>query len=315
MGDVFQVQHGDKLVDIRGKRKYPWKEKKLRGLALADSYARLGQEKRALRLRFCGSQLTFAVDPATGNKKLHSADFCKERLCPMCSWRKSLKCFHEVSNVMDAAQVEQPNLVPIFLTLTLRNCTGDELSSTLDTVFAGWNRLNTVRRIKRTVKGWFRALEITYNKDADTYHPHIHAILMVDKGYFRTDDYIRTVEWVQLWRNAMRLDYDPICDVRKVKGGQKAIKEVAKYSVKDTDYISRDTALTDRVVGALSKALRGRRLYAYGGCLKEIAKRLNVKPDEGDLIHVDDDGIMRDDVGYMLVVYRWHMGLAEYIAD
>lgn len=304
------------LSDKRGKKENPWRPKKVRSLKLADSYKRQGEEKRAMRVRFCGSQLAFAVNVETGEKKLHSADFCRERLCPMCAWRKSLKCFHEVSRVMDTAQAEQPALVPVFLTLTLRNCTANELSGTLDNIFKGWNRLNSNDRMKRIIKGWFRALEVTYNKKDDTFHPHIHAILMVEKSYFKGKDYMETTEWVKLWRKAMRLDYDPICDIRKVKGGNKAIKEVSKYTVKDSDFISDDKELTDKLVSILSKALRNRRLYAYGGLLKEIAKRLGSEnPDEGDLVHIDEDGNMRNDVGQMIVVYRWNMGLANYYAD
>lgn len=294
----------------------PWKPKKVRSLMLADSFQRLGQDSRAIRVRFCSSQLAFAVNTETGEKRLHSADFCRERLCPMCAWRKSLKCFQEVSKVIDAAQQEQGNLVPIFLTLTLKNCSVEELGETLNAVFQGWHRLINNDRMKRIFKGWFRALEVTYNKVADTFHPHIHAILMVDRGYFKGNDYMTTVEWVKAWRKACRLSYDPVCDIRKVKGGSKAIKEVSKYTVKDSDFISEDKVLTDKLVAILSKALRNRRLYAFGGLLKDIAKRLGAdRPDEGDLIHIDEDGELRNDVGQMIVVYRWNMGLANYIKD
>ena len=109
------------LQDKKHGKLVPWKPKKIRGLKVADSFQRLGYEKKAMRVRFCGSALAFLKNLETGEKKLHSADFCKERLCPMCQWRKSLKVFHQVSKVMDRAQQEQPALVPIVLTLTLKN--------------------------------------------------------------------------------------------------------------------------------------------------------------------------------------------------
>lgn len=307
---------GEVLSDKCGEKEKPWRPKKIRSLKLADSFFRLGEDKRGMRIRSCGSQLAFAVNGETGEKKLHAADFCRERLCPMCAWRKSLKCFHQVSRVMNAAQAEQPILVPTFLTLTLRNCSANELVETLDVLFQGWHRLINNNRIKRVVKGWFRALEITYNKSSDTFHPHIHAILMMDKDYFKNKDYMQTSDWVRLWRKVMRLDYDPICDIRKIRGGKKAIKEVAKYTVKDSDFISNDEKLTDKLVNILSKALRNRRLYAYGGLLKDIAKRLGAeRPDEGDLVHIDEDGNLRNDIEQMIIVYRWNMGLSNYFAD
>lgn len=312
--------NNEKLQDIKNGKPVPWKPKKIRGLKVADSFQRLGYDKKAMRVRFCGSALAFLKNLETGEKKLHSADFCKERLCPMCQWRKSLKVFHQVSKVMDRTETEQPNLVPLFLTLTLRNCTGADLSATLDTVFKGWTLLWKQRKMERIGKGWFRALEVTYNKEDDTFHPHIHAIILVDKSYFKKDnkDYMQTTDWVQMWRTALKLDYDPVCDIRKVKNGKgkhKAVAEVAKYTLKDSDFIFDDTALTDKLVSILNSSMKGRRLFAFGGLLKQIAKQIGIEElAEGDLVHIDEEKL-REDVATVLEVYRWNFGLANYIRD
>lgn len=306
------------LQDIKNGKPQPWKPKKVRGLKVADSFKRLGYDKKAMRIRFCGSALAFLRNLETGEKKLHGADFCRERLCPMCQWRKSMKVFHQVSKVMDRAQEENKDIVPLFLTLTLRNCSGDDLSSTLDTIFQGWKNIVNHRKIKRIVNGWFRALEVTYNKESDTFHPHIHAILIVDKSYFKGKDYMETTEWVQMWRTALKLDYDPICDIRKVKNGKgkhKAVAEVAKYTLKDTDFVHDDNALTDKLIEVLSTSLKGRRLFAFGGLLKQIAKQIGIEElAEGDLVHIDEEKV-REDVATVLEVYRWNFGLANYIRD
>ena len=64
-------------------------------ILLSESFYRLGETKKAERIRECGSYLQFAHDidqygeiSLTG--KLNYANFCRERLCPMCSWRKEL---------------------------------------------------------------------------------------------------------------------------------------------------------------------------------------------------------------------------------
>lgn len=304
------------LSDKRGKKEMPWRVKKIRSIKLSESLRRIGEEKRAVRVLFCGSQLTFMVNTETGEKKLHSANFCKERLCPMCSWRRSIKCFYQVSRVMDRTQVEALTLIPVFLTLTLRNCSGDKLSETLDSIFQGWNRLMANKRIKRIIKGWFRALEVTYCKESNTFHPHIHAILMVEKGYFKSKDYIDTCGWIRLWRKALRLNYDPVCDIRKIRNSKrKSLKEISKYTVKDIDYISDNKELTDMLVEVLGKALKGRRLYAYGGILKQIAKKLNAEKLDDDLVHIDEDKTVRGDVRQIIVTYRWNMGLANYYRE
>lgn len=308
------------LQDQKNGKPVPWRPKKIRSLKLADSFQRLGYEKKATRVRFCGSAIAFIKNLETGEKRLESADFCKERLCPMCQWRKSLKVFHQVSKVMDRTQQEQPSLVPVFLTLTLKNCAGADLSSTLDTIFKGWKNVIDHYKIRKIVQGWFRALEVTYNKEDDTFHPHIHAIILVDKNYFKKDnkDYMQTTDWVRLWRTALKLDYDPVCDIRKVKGGKdkhKAVAEVAKYTLKDSDFIFDDTDLTDKLVDVLNTSLKGRRLFAFGGVLKRIAKQIGIEElAEGDLVHIDDEQI-REDVATVIEVYRWNFGLANYIRE
>lgn len=303
------------LQDKKNGKEQPWQPKKVRSLMLADSFKRLGLDKKAQRVRFCGSTLGFLRMLETGEKTLAMANFCRERLCPMCSWRKSLKVFHQTSLVMDKVQQEHKDLVPLFLTLTLRNCEGQDLSSTLDLIFKGWYQLTKHRKIKRIIKGWMRSLEVTYNKESDTFHPHVHAIILVEKGYFKGKDYMETNEWVKMWQTALKLDYEPICDIRKVKnkGNYKSVAEIAKYTLKDTEYITNDEKLTDKLVDILGNALRGRRLYAFGGVMKKAAKELEIEnPEDGNLVNIDEQKI-RDDVATVLEIYNWNFGMANYV--
>ena len=313
-------QEVNSLNDKKNNKSVPWRPKKIRTIQLSESMHRLGMNKKANRVWWCGSALAFWEILETGEKKLENADFCRERLCPMCQWRKSLKVFHQVSKVMDRTQEEHKNLVPLFLTLTMKNCTDEELKDKITDIFKGWKNLNEHRKSRKLIQGWFRALEVTYNKEDDTFHPHIHAIILVDKSYFKKDnkDYMQTTDWVQMWRTAMKLDYDPVCDIRKTsrsKGKYKDVAEVAKYTLKDTEFITNDNLLTDKLVNVLSTSLKGRRLFAFGGILKKIAKKIGIEElAEGDLIHIDDDKI-RDDVAKVLTVYRWNFGLANYYKE
>ena len=314
----FRQVASERLVDeIRGKPQ-PWRPKKRKTLKLSKALNTLGHNKKAARVWFCSEELVFAENAETGKKTLKMANFCRERLCVMCSWRLSIKTFYQLSQVLDIAQDENPNLVPIFLTLTVKNCGGDILGPTLDMMFDGWARLMEHRRVRGAIKGWFRALEVTYNKVTDSYHPHFHAILLVDKQYFfDRKAYMKTEDWVHMWRTSCRLDYDPVCDIRAVRNKSAARKrahvaEVAKYAVKDADYIHDDEALTVRVVDVLGKALFRRRLFAYGGVLKEIAKRLKADREPENLVNIDEDATMRDDVAEALTIYKWDFGLLDY---
>jgi plasmid rolling circle replication initiator protein Rep len=295
-------------------------EKRKKCEVLAKSFRRLSRVEKASRIQDCGTQMVFAHIVAERRMKLHKANFCRERLCPMCAMRRSKQIYAQVSQVMDVVEREYPELTPVFLTLTVKNCKADELGATLDVIYKGWHRLINNGRMKRLLRGWFRALEVTYNQEEDTYHPHVHVVLLVPPSYFIVPrDYMTTEKWVKAWRKALRLDYDPVCDIRAVKKEKDArageVAEVAKYTVKDTDYIKDDESLTDKLVDVFSRAVKGRRLYAFGGLMKDVAKQLRLDDKEafqpGEV--KDKNGvILRRDIDYVLVLYRWNIGLSVY---
>jgi plasmid rolling circle replication initiator protein Rep len=162
-------------------------------------------------------------------------------------------------------------------------------------------------------------LEITHNTNPqsvsyDTYHPHFHCILAVNKTYFKNEEYIQKSDWTSFWRKAMRLDYDPVVDVRRVKGNTaKAVAEVSKYAVKDSDYIIPDDwQLTVDTVKLLDSVLSNRRLVAYGGKFKDWHRKLNLDDEvDGDLVHIDGDVSVDPEVKE-LITYVWHTGYNQY---
>lgn len=208
--------------------------------------------------------------------------------------------------------------VVLCLTLTIRNCEGSELSQTLDKLAIAWNRLTMYKRFQKAVRGFYRATEVTHNYFANTYHPHYHVLLVVDKRYFKDSCYIPHAEWVALWRRALGVDYDPSLKVYKLylKDGQditKALCEVTKYTVKESDYISDDMSLNVETVALLDKAFNKRKFVTLGGVLKELHKKLNLTDLEGeaDLVHVDDESKL-DDTSKAIITYVWHSGYKQY---
>jgi len=307
---VFNLTN-DITNDERLQDKFAWREKKAKTVILADTYNRIGYFRYADRVKSCACHLFFRV--GDGVQVFHETIFCQVRLCPMCQARRSLKVFNQVSKVMDACQAQHPDLQPIFLTLTVKNCSGDKLDETIRHIFDSWRKLIRHRRFNNQIKGWFRALEVTYNKKTNSYHPHIHAILMVEKTYFHPSNkkYIDQPEWRRLWAVSARLDYDPRVDIRKVRKNRsnmsKTVVEVAKYAVKDTDFVG-----NDKVTKVFTDALYRKRLFAFGGVLHDTAKEINAeKPDDGNLVHIDD--AVREDVATVIVRYSWSFGIGDYI--
>jgi len=294
------------------------------GLYDKDGKRVVNYEKRAANMEFCGTYLEFINNRDA--LKLINANFCRVPLCPMCQWRKSMRIFFGVSDIMREIDKRHLNYIPVFLTLTVKNCSLEDLNKNLDIAFNGWNefmRSKTLNPLvkgerKHIVKGWFRALEITYNDKTNTFHPHFHAIMLVEKSYFKGKDYMKTEDWVKLWRKSAKLNYDPVCDIRRTrspKGERKEVAEVAKYTYKDAEILSKKLSddKKDDVVRCLSGALHGRRLYAYGGIMKEIAAELKIKDvDNADLVKSDDEYEVDSSLATMILGYHWNIGVSNY---
>ena len=321
--------------DSKGKER-DWKGKKKRSILMAEHHAAVeGLEKKAERMQACGNVLNFKL---TDNRlKLYQAYFCKARLCPMCNWRRSLKIAFQNKKIIQEVN-EREKVTWVFLTLTVRNVEGEKLKDTMDQMTKAWNRFAGYAKFKKSVKGYFRAMEVTRNWDKEsewygTYHPHFHVLLAVPTNYF-AKNYIRQDEWTDMWQRAMKLDYVPIVHVQRVKpkkdttnfveledevkksiAEQNAIFEVSKYPVKDTDVIRGNQVTPENIqtVKDLDKALAYKRLISYGGLLKAIHKELNLDDaEDGDLIHIDDE---TDEIanGAVEVMAYWHVGLNNYV--
>lgn len=220
--------HGEILLDKNAKDKErPWKIHKTNSQLLSESYKRLKLRSKAERVCSCGSTLKFNVCPSGHEKKLSWANFCRVRLCPMCSWRRSLLNAYQLKLVAHhSAQKEKIRW--LFLTLTIKNCESNELKTTLDKMMKAWNKLNQYKIFKNNVKGWYRGLEITRNPFDGTYHPHYHVLLAVNPSYFKGENYIKQLGWVKMWQTSLEVDYVPVVDIRAVKNNAKNIENEKK---------------------------------------------------------------------------------------
>ena len=281
--------------------------KREQGDLLAAVYSVLGMKSRTQRVLECGTFLEFKVSHEKA--KLQHANFCKDRLCPMCNWRRSLKIFSQMSKVMNAMQGYEF----LFLTLTVRNCSADELPQTVQALYDGWRYLyHKNKEFRSVIEGTFRSLEVTRNKKDGSYHPHLHCILAVKPSYFKKG-YTTQKRWSELWQQACGLDYGPIVHIEKVKdtgsGISDAVAEASKYPTKSSDFLDGlDVKRSAEYAASFLEALGGRRLCGWTGIFAEVRKQLNLDDCEnGDLVVTDDD-IIREDVACMIVRYSWRAG-------
>jgi len=313
----------DEVLDDRTAtgRQRPWREKRLRTETVAKGWALAGQLDKARRCQDCGTWLVFGECPGDGTKYLVGANFCKQRLCPLCAWRRSMKLTAEVSAVLHLAAERWPERAYVMLTLTQRNVPGEELAHEVSRVLDGWSKLHQ-RREFREVAGWLRTLEVTYNAESGTWHPHLHVLLQVTPSYWGRG-YVSHAKWVALWRAVMALDYDPSVEVHRVRQRAStdalgaAAAEVGKYTVKDSDMAGNTPQEASERLLVLDEALAGRRLVAWGGDLRRIAKELEAETVEDDLVHIagEDHGPTCPVCGSDLVevIYRWSRPRQAYL--
>lgn len=301
-------------------RKRPWAKYKQQNELLAIAYEQLG-DRKADRLRECAKILAFDRSDS-GNLQLHSANFCRVRLCPICAWRRSLKIYSQMRKVLASIANSAENPAFLHLVLTVRNVQGDELSQKIDDLMQSWDRFLRYSGLKNAILGWYRALEVAHNinpasRSYDTYHPHFHCILAVPRGYFGGRMYIPQSGWADLWRRAARLDYLPDIYIHRIDGSAAAatdaICELAKYTTKPGDYIIPDDwDLSVDAVRVLDPALHRRRLIAFGGLMRDYHRLLNLDdPEKGDFIHIDSDDLGID--AAERIIFAWHSGYRQYI--
>ena len=205
-------------------------------MKLADIFEELGYKKSLVeRVQTCGDLLRF-IRREDGSLKLYQAYFCKNKLCPMCNWRRSMKYSYQTSRIVDEAIKQEPRARFIFLTLTVKNVAGNDLNQTLSSLTQSFDRLFRRAKVKKNLIGYLRSVEVTHNELTNEYHPHIHVLLMLKTSYFKGGNYISQEEWGDMWSQSLKIDYVPMVDVRAVKekgkGLRGAILETAKYPTK-----------------------------------------------------------------------------------
>ena len=310
------------LQDIKNKKLNDWAGKKKNSLKLAKIYNYLLYHKKSLKVSECANILEFK-EFLDGTKKLNYANFCKDRLCPLCLWRRSLKLYFQMSNIMNSIQ-EKHKYEFLFLTLTSKNATGENLKEEITNHINAFKLLTKRKEFKKAFKGFFRALEVTVNHKNNTFHHHSHVILAVDKHYFTNKDiYLSQEKIKQLWQSVNKFDYEPIIDIRKFKTKsnkdiKKSICEAVKYSVKSSDYLKSDNInINSGIVNDLLNGLQNRRLIGMGGVFKEIHKILNLENlnQDNNLIKINEEEETNQDLLYNLIKYKFNFGVGNYLKD
>ncbi len=196
----------------------PWDKHRRHADITESYYSGSDFDKYAERMSFCSLLLEFGFNTTqddTLKLKLWSAKFCRVRLCPVCQCRRSYRWKAKMYNVLPQIVEKYPTHRWLFLTITQRHVPITELRQTLVEMNKGFHRL--IKRKSFPAVGWMRSTEVTRSENGYA-HQHYHCLLMVPTAYFGRS-YLNQEKWSALWRDVMRLDYDPIIDIRAVRAG------------------------------------------------------------------------------------------------
>lgn len=307
-----------------------YNEAKRRNQVVKEFSKSLVSEKMQKRICECGSWLQFIADYDLKKRKLMAADFCKWRFCPMCAMRKARKEAMRISTLMTYINAEFGKDF-IFVTLSAPSVEGANLSDEITRYAKAFNKIMVCEEVIKMQHGFVRKLEITHdaeskitkemykrkkeyyirrglrvgdaNPNYDMYHPHLHIVFAVNRGYFSGGRYIKQERWLNLWRHVMGDDSITQVDVRKVKRVADSndmsqdfdfqVLEFAKYAAKDTDYTR-----SGEIFDTFYHALKGRQVLTYGGLFAAANKKY--KNDELDEYIKADNTVY-----YWEIVYSW----------
>jgi len=286
----LNVKHPEELILNEEK----FRDHKLMTNDLIIKLDRCEFDKQSEMVAGCGSWLLFShqqnMKTFELRKRLKLANFCKFRFCPMCNWRRSRNLGRSlIKGLTDISQTQDIEF--IFLTLTIKNPPVNKLKETIKHMNAAFKRMIQTKKYKQAVLGHFKALEILGdNTPVGEAHPHFHCFLIVPKSYFTSRYYIKQGEWQEMWKKALRVDYELSVDVRKIRvkknskltALQSAVFEVAKYAVKSSELTSRSDEDFKEIINQTYRV----RFYSTGGLLKKV---INLKKIEEDLIDSADE--------------------------
>jgi len=309
-----------------------WRLSRLTKLALAEGFDTIGKPDRARALRQCCT--CFSRRKYEGGSVLQVVE-CHDLVCPSGMISRARRHYHRLTTSISKYLDQNPGHQGLMVTLSpVRNCASHELVSTVNKVIRVVGELMQRRPIKRAWLAWVRSLEITRNEQTREWHVHVHLCVFVEAAkYFQRNSplFITTAHLQKMLRRQLKADYDPIVDIRRLRGvmsplgdeGRKSLNEVLKYVLKPG-------TLTVTVKGrpvlvgidsfelydpgdgkglrpmrcvplrAICDALKGRRL---------MATSKNLKADDEDLDFTDDpfEGVRLRDLGRYLYTefYAW----------
>ncbi len=204
------------------------------------------------------AQSFMCAGSVTEEEGRYKSKYCKHRWCLVCNRIKTAKY------ITDYLPHFNTFLDKRFITLTIPNVPGEQLSQAIDQMNKDWYKVrDAMRKAGRKIKG-VRKLEVTYNRQRDDYHPHYHIICEGEANAIEIID-----RWLEMdpARVPWAQDQKPADD--------ESIKELFKYFTKLTSNSSKDPMLSLPALDHIFITLKGKRVFQSFGFVKEPRKAID----------------------------------------
>lgn len=230
------------------------------------------QDKKAKRIKDCASYLDFYADTTENYKKLAHGFFCHDRFCPVCSNLKMRRDSYELLSCINVLKKDF-NYQFLMITLTVKNVSADQLKDEIKKIKKSFKKFRELQAFKKISRGYVCKLEVTYNKDVDSYHPHLHLIVAVNSSYFTSRDYLSREKILTMWRNSYQDQSITQVDIRKINTATiKDILEITSYAAKNSDLL-----FSYDVFKTFYNSLRSVQILSFNGSFRDIRKKIRDK--------------------------------------
>lgn len=319
-------EHAIALEDVF-KPDVQWKEHKLLAEYVAAVFAAGTTNflrRKSRNIDKCAQKATFGLfehdETHEKHLRLLGTELCRDRFCPVCNWRRTLKLHSRLYKALPVMLDAHKGCQFLLVTLTIKNCYNYNLKETLSLLTRGFTKLMKRKEISSAWHGYIKTVEVTCDHDAKS-HPHIHAMIAVDDDYFTSSKYIQQKRLIALWRDCLKLSYNPWVNIQKIKpkitrldgsdaagrvdielddGTVGALHEVLKYQTKATDIIDHP-----EWARAIAPQMAGTRAIDFGGWFKDALQQTDGR-NADDLIVINSDHEVDD--GFRLLevlVFAW----------
>jgi len=195
-----------------------------------------------------------------GNKI--TTKYCNSRCCNVCNRIRTGKLMNAY-----IAQMSKFDHIE-FTTLTIPNMKASKLSEALKKMAKVWSQIvDNLRKQGRKISG-VRKVEITYNQEQDTYHPHFHILSDFSDGKYIID------EWLKRFSDASYKGQDTR------EADENSLNEIFKYSTKVL-YKAQQEGTFDiysQAINTILRTLYGKRTFNVFG---------NVKKEDEDITELE----------------------------